>query len=416
MSTFSKLQKSALLAGLGLSALAPAATLEIEQVSWLRDDMSVYHPFSDTGMYAVRTESSDISRFTYDPETDQYVGYVNIAVRSDALSRPEWVVRNLSVVVRSSEDLDDTSFDIEAPLPCASIQLIDRCLVVMEVSGAPMTEMPFGPFEPMDVDQAELLWGGAHADSFPWTVCTSAAHERPRLNFAVGSVRRPEPFDMHGFTPQDQNPKPGPSSEIKVKVAEIEAVDEKAWRCSPAASARSLKYLAKQGKITVNDGIQKVTEDLEADMKTGKNGVSGTRFKDIVDGAKAYNDRKRLGLQIDYKPLVKDVVDDLKNGADVSINYELFIWARPGVRVPVQGHSAMVTKITPWQDRAGKTLYWIVDAVSDLKQGDKIAANNVQRYRISETTGVMEAFDERGNLKAVGLVNPDSGFMVKTKP
>jgi hypothetical protein len=320
------------------------------------------------------------------------------------------------VVVRGRDDLEDTSFDIEAPLPCASIQLIDRCLVAMEVSGTPMTEMPFGPFEPMVVDQAELLWGGAHADSFPSTVCTSAAHERPRLNFAVGSVRRPEPFDLHGFTPQDQNPKAGPSSEIRVKVAEIEAVDEKAWRCSPAASARSLKYLAKQGKITVDDGIQKVTDDLEADMKTGKNGVLGTRFKDIVDGAKAYNDRKRLGLQIDYKPLVKDVVDDLKNGADVSINYEIFLWARPGVRVSVQGHSAMVTKITPWKDRTGKTLYWIVDAVSDLGQGDKKAANNVQRYRISETTGVMEAFDDRGNLKAVGLVNEDSGFLVKKKP
>lgn len=407
-----------------LSAQFSAAiAVEVQQVSWLRDDLTVYHEQSDTGQYIVEVPAEDFDRMTYDSEFDQYVGYVNIVVSASPGGQGEWVVKNLTVVVRDREDLDGRlPWCLEAPLPTGSREFLGACWIETTFTGAPLMEAPASGRSLVPVTQTTHLSGGCVDELFPRPlVTTTAAHDLPTWVPKVGPVPRPLPLDLHGYTLGDAGEKAGERIAISIKEKEVESVDEKAYMCAPAASARSLKYLVKAGKITLDDNIQAITDELKGDFKTGNNALRSpaTLFADLEPGANAYNDRKRLGLQISSKQFVRDVLNDLKDGADITVYYEIFQYKaspRGPIRVPIEGHAAFVTGITPFKDRQGAVVYYMIDTVSDLKQGNGRAENVKRTYRAEENGTTLSVFDEQGRLRYFGQVDEASGFLIKKKP
>jgi hypothetical protein len=410
-----------------VAAVTPASglafSLHVQQVSWLRDDLSVYHETSDTGQF-VALDQDDFDETTYDPENDQYVGYLNVVVSDSPGGSGDWVIKNFTVIVRDREDLDGRlPWSLEAPLPCASIEFLGACWVVASFTGQPLDRALTGNRSLQPVEQVTHLAGGMFDEEFPrlW-VTTTAAHDLPVFAAKRGPIPRPLALDHHAYGSGDAGEKPGERIPITIKEKEVETVDEAPWMCAPAASARSLKYLAKAGKITLDDGIQAITDELKTDFKTGNNalGGKGTVFSDALAGSKAYNDRKRLGLEVRYEQFARGVLADLKAGADVTINYEIFQWkALPLqglVRVPIEGHCAFVTGITPYKDASGAVQYYMIDSVSDINQGNRRAENVKRTYRVEENGTTLSVFDEQGRLRYFGQVDDRSGFLIKKKP
>ncbi|MCW5935768.1 MAG: hypothetical protein KIT11_00480 [Fimbriimonadaceae bacterium] len=408
---------------LALPSLVLPFDLEVQQVSWLRENLTVYHASSDTGQYVFRLERQDFDRMAYDPETDQYVGYLNVLASNSVFGPAQWVVKNLTVVLRDGADLvGREAWTLEAPLPCASIEFLGACWTVASFGSEPLFDAPSGSRTFSPVTQVTHLAGGGLNEQFPrpW-VNTTAAHDLAVFASGRGPVPRPFPLDLHGYTLGDAGEKPGERVAIGIKETEVEKVDEAPWMCTPASSARSLKYLVKLGKITLEDDVQTITDALKTDYKTGANAlnVSGTIFSDALAGAKAYSDRKRLGLDIRYEQFARNVLDDLKDGADLTMNYAIFQWkgtALNPIKVPIEGHTAFVTGITPFKDRSGAVQYYLVDTLSDINQGNRKAENVKRTYRVEENGTTLTVLNERGQPIVFGQVDDRSGFLIKKKP
>lgn len=297
--------------------------------------------------------------------SEGYYGYVQVAVSPGAGGPYGWAVQNKLVVIPTTED-----FDGRFPDTMAFNLLVRRGLHISSnlgyraavvITSAPLTSAPIVPLYlnqySVPVGAEDWIWGNG-----PPTGINTPPQAQNYV--AVADEQKDERF----------------TSKIKIKEEDVEAVDEELNGCGPGATARSIKYLQKQGLINVNQNVQQVYTTLKGkdcmDTKIGA-GQAGTTNANFEKGKKRYSDGRRLNITTEATattPFVKsDVMDPMNNGADVEI---VFYKGKNEKGEDLDGHIAFVSEIILTRDKKTEDVTGMqVKIIDDPVQGDDKAAN-----------------------------------------
>ncbi len=357
----SRLRCTLLLAMTLTSLGAWSHTFTIHQISWGSDTGGYLVQNSEWGTANIQFGPGDESEFVFTPAG--YIGYVQVVTAVAAGGPYNWAVQNMPLIFPSASDFDGRlpdSFNFNLGLPRGENLTLDHDFRgAVLITPHPLTSMPYVPLfleqYVVPVTAEDWLWGNGLAGE----VAPSTAE-----NFVAFA--------------DDANEKT--EAKIKIEETDVEAIDEEINGCGPGGAARSLRYLAKQKLITLNQTGQQVYDTLKgkAFMNTGL-GVKGTGTTDanFQKGKDAYSKARNLKVVTDgtftAAVLQTDIMNPMNQGGDVEI---VFKKGKNDQGQDQLGHIAFVSQILLTSDKkTGNVTSFKVRYIDDPKQGDSKAEN-----------------------------------------
>ena len=350
------------LAATTLSAAAWAHTFTINQIDWRSDTGGYLVQNSEWGTVNIQFLPGDESEFVFTPAG--FIGYVQVVTSLAAGAPYNWAVENMLMLFPSASDFDGRlpdSFSFNLGVPRGhDVTLDHEFRVAVLITPHPLTSMPYVPLYLesyiVPVIHEDWLWGNGLAGE----VVPSTAE-----NFVAFA--------------DDTNVKTEAKIQ-KIKESDIEAIDEEINGCGPGGAARSLRYLAQQNLIKLNQTGPQVYNTLKtkAYMNTGLGaGGKGTTNDNFQKGKDAYSKALNLKVMTDTTAtagvLQTDIMDPMNKGADV----EIVIKRGKNDKGEDQlGHIAFVSEIILTRDKkTDDVTSFKVKYIDDPRQGNGKAEN-----------------------------------------
>lgn len=376
------------LALLALPGLSPchAFSVTFDQVDWSAEGGGYTAQNSEWGQANIHFSAGDAALFA--PLDGGFVGFVNIVTRLPASAAADnWAVQNLPVYFNSAAELDgrlpeSVWFDLGIARGTEDVRRLDYSA---SLTSFVLPTQPVGPMFRFDAvgDRSVLLGGVSDPDAYA------------SASASTGQAAPPAARNFEGLKAGE---KVGTVGSILVDEKKIAFVQEDLNGCAPASKARSLKYLAERGSITLADSAGTIYGDLKTDMKTevgaGKKGTTINPSDDFKKGADAYAQRKKIDVKTKRLRDVEEVKKLMKAGADVEL---AVFWGKRKVIDPTTGkeveeslggHAAFVSQIIDIIDKDGKAVGYTVRIIDDDQTNNGDTANQTHTLK----------FDQNGQL------------------
>ena len=331
-SPFCQLRCALLFAVAIMSTAAWSHTFTINQISWRSDTGGYLAQNSEWGTVNIQFLPGDESEFVSTPAG--FIGYIQVVTTLAGGAPYNWAVANMPMIFPSASDFDGRlpdSFNFNLGLPRGQDATLDhefRAAVL--ITPQPLTSMPYVPLYLesyiVPVIPEDWIWG----------------------NGLAGEVT---PSTAENFVAFADDTSVKSEAKIKIKETDVEAIDEEINGCGPGGAARSLRYLAQQKLITLNQTGQQVYNTLKTKnyMNTGLGaGDTGTTNANFQKGKDAYSKANNLNVDDRHTAtagvLKTDIMDPMNNGADVEI---VFKKGKNQMGQDQLGHIAFVSRDHP---------------------------------------------------------------------